>query len=72
MSTIVVESDNPNDSVTDIEEKLEKAVSAVIEQREGKQFTDLFLKKHKEKADKIVQKVFVNMISEIDKVLKGD
>lgn len=72
MSKIIIESSDKNDSVTDIEEKLEKAVDTIRLQRERKEFTDVFLKAQKDQADKIVASVFESMISEISKVLKGD
>lgn len=72
MSKIIIESSDKNDSVTDIEEKLEKAVDIIRLQRERKEFTDVFLKAQKDQADKIVASVFESMISEISKVLKGD
>lgn len=71
MSKIIIESTNKNDSVTDIEEKLEKAYTSIQMQRENKQFSDVFLKSQKDKADKVVSSVFSNMIEEISEVLKG-
>lgn len=71
MSKIIIESTNKNDSVTDIEEKLEKAYTSIQMQRENKQFSDVFLKSQKGKADKVVSSVFSNMIEEISEVLKG-
>lgn len=71
MSKIVIESTNKSDSVTDIEEKLEKAVDSIRLQREKKEFSDVFLKAKKDQADKVVSAVFENMISEIAEVLKG-
>ena len=70
MKQLVIESTDKNDTITDIEEKLEKAMSAIIAQREGKQFTDNFLRYTKEKADVIVNKLFSNMVKEISEVLK--
>lgn len=73
MSKLIIESSDKNDSVTDIEEKLEKAVESIKLQREKKEFSDIFLKSEKDKADKVVSAVFDSMISEISKVLKdGD
>lgn len=72
MSKIIIESSDKNDSVTDIEEKLEKAVDSIRLQREKREFTDVYLKDRKEQADKIVSSVFENMISEISLVLRGD
>ena len=71
MSKIVIESTNKSDSVTDIEEKLEKAVDSIRLQREKKEFSDVFLKAKKDQADKVVSLVFENMVSEIAEVLKG-
>lgn len=71
MSKIIIESTNKNDSVTDIEEKLEKAYTSIQMQRENKQFSDVFLKSQKDKADKVVYSVFSSMIEEISEVLKG-
>lgn len=73
MSKLIIESSDKNDSVTDIEEKLEKAVESIRLQREKKEFSDIFLKSEKDEADKVVSAVFDSMISEISKVLKdGD
>ena len=69
MSKIIVESTDKNDSVTDIEEKLEKAYSSIQMQRENKQFSDVYLKSQKDKADKVVSSVFHSMIEEIADVL---
>lgn len=70
MPKIIIESSDKRDTQVDIEEKLEKAMSAIIAQREGKQFTDNFLRETKEKADVIVNKLFSNMVKEISEVLK--
>lgn len=70
MSKIVIESSDKNDTPVQIEEKLQKAVESLQLQRENKQFTDLFLKSQKEKADIVVSKVFNNMIEEIVQILK--
>ena len=67
--TIIVESSNKNDSPVDIEEKLEKAYSAITLQRENKVFTDSFLKARKAYADKTVKEVFQHMIEEIANVI---
>lgn len=71
MSKIVIESTNKSDSVTDIEEKLEKAVDSIRLQREKKEFSDVFLKAKKDQADKVVSAVFENMVLEIAEILKG-
>lgn len=62
---IIIESSDKNDSPVDIEEKLEKAYTAITLQREKKSFSDSFLKAKKSNADKIVKKVFQHMIEEI-------
>ena len=72
MSHIIIESTNKNDSPTDIEEKLEKAVSAIKLQRENKSFPDKLLKDKMDKADVVVNKLFSNMIDEIAGVLLKD
>lgn len=69
MPKIIIESSDKRDTQVDIEEKLEKAVYAIREQREGKQFTDNFLRETKEKADVVVNKLFSNMVKEINEVL---
>lgn len=70
MSKITIESTNSKDSIVDIEEKLEKAVEMLKLQRERKEFSDVFLKAEKDKADKIVSAVFSSMVDEIEKILK--
>lgn len=69
MSKLIIESSNKGDSVTDIEEKLEKAVESLRLQREKKEFSDIYLKAQKDKADEIASQVFDSMISEISEVL---
>ena len=69
MSRLVIESTNKNDTDVDIEEKLQKAVDTLQMQRENKQFPDVFLKARKDKADKVVDQVFNNMIEEIAEVI---
>ena len=68
-NTIIIESSNKNDSPVDIEEKLEKAYTAITIQREKKVFSDRFLKARKSQVDKAVKHVFQNMIEEITKVI---
>ena len=68
---LIIESTNPNDSIIDIEEKLEKAVNSIQLQRENKQFSDVFLKQRKDESDRIVKKVVDNMFNEIEKVIQG-
>lgn len=70
MSKIIIESSNKQDTPADIEDKLEKAAESIRLQRETKQFSDLFLKSQKDKADKVVAKVLDNMCKEIENVLK--
>ena len=70
MKQLIIESTDKNDTITDIEEKLEKALSSIKLQRENKQFSDVFLKAQKDRADNIVSKVFDNMITEISNILK--
>lgn len=67
--TIIIESSDKNDSPVDIEEKLEKAYTAITLQREKKVFTDAFLKARKSHADKTVKKVFQHMIEEIAEII---
>lgn len=66
---IIIESSDKNDSPVDIEEKLEKAYTAITLQREKKVFNDLFLKSRKAQADKVVKKVFQHMIEEIAEII---
>ena len=68
---MIIESTNKSDSPADIEDKLEKAISVIQEQRENKQFSDFFLKERKDRADEIVHKTFESMINQISKVLKA-
>lgn len=70
MKQLIIESTDKNDTITDIEEKLEKALSSIKLQRENKQFSDVFLKAQKDRADNIVSKVFDNMVTEISDILK--
>lgn len=62
---IIIKSTNPSDTSVDIEEKLEKAMTAIQAQRENKQFSDLFLRDKKKEADEVVSAVFASMIEEI-------
>lgn len=70
MSKLIIESSNKNDSVVDIEEKLEKAVESLRLQREQKDLSDVFLKSQKDLAGKMVAAIFNSMVSEISDVLK--
>jgi hypothetical protein len=71
MSNITIESSNPHDTPVEIEEKLEKAYTAVKNNREAnhRDFNDRYLQSKKVTADMVVTKVFKNMISEINTVL---
>lgn len=66
---LIIQSTDTKDTPVDIEEKLEKAMTAIQAQREQKEFGDLFLRDQKKTADGIVQAVFANMVDEIAKVL---
>jgi len=66
---IVIKSTDPSDTSVDIEEKLEKAMTAIQAQRENKQFSDLFLRDKKKEADEVVSAVFASMIEEINDTL---
>ena len=70
MKQLIIESTDKNDTITDMEETLEKALSSIKLQRENKQFSDVFLKDQKDRADNIVSKVFDNMVTEISNILK--
>lgn len=70
MSKLVIESTNKHDTPADIEDKLEKALSTIQLQREKRQFSDVFLKDEMEKADRVVNAVFENMLNEIAEVLE--
>lgn len=68
-NTIIIESSNKNDSPVDIEEKLEKAYTAITLQREKKVFSDKFLKARKSQVDKVVKHVFQHMVEEIANII---
>lgn len=70
MSKLIIESSNKQDSPADIEDKLEKAFTSIQMQREKKEFSDVYLKSQKDRADKVVSSLFNNMIEEISEVLK--
>lgn len=65
----MIQSTNFQDSPANIEDKLEKAMSAVITQRERKELNDEFLRSQKSQADTIVSLVFHNMVQDIEKIL---
>lgn len=69
MNKLKITSDIPM-SKMELEEELIKAGKSVALQHEKKEFTDLYLKDHKTKVAKAVKLVFVNMLNEINKVLK--
>lgn len=69
MSTIIIQSTNTKDTPVDIEEKLEKAVDSIKLQRENKTLPDPYLKRQKDIADGVVDKVFDSMVEEISKAL---
>lgn len=69
--SIVVTSSNPSDTLTDIEERLQKAVSAMKEQQESRQLPDKFLMTQHQSAAKIVDQTINSMLDEIADVLNG-
>lgn len=69
MKTITIESTNPSDTSSEIEEILQKAVSALQVQRESRPLKDTILQEEVEKLDIIFDKVINNMINKIDEVL---
>ena len=71
MSKLVVKSSDANDSPADIEDKLEKAFNSIQLQRDKKEFSDVFLKSEKDKADSIILNVFESLISELANVLSS-
>lgn len=52
-----------------LEEELVKAGKSIELQQEKKEFTDKYLKTHKDKVAKAVHLVFVSMLNEIGKAL---
>lgn len=71
MSKLVVKSSDVSDSPADIEDKLEKAFNSIQLQRDKKEFSDVFLKSEKDKADSIILNVFESLISELANVLSS-
>lgn len=71
MSKLVVKSSDSSDSPADIEDKLEKAFNSIQLQRDKKEFSDVFLKSEKDKADSIILKVFDSLVSELANVLSS-
>ena len=70
MSKLTITSDAPM-SKQQLEEELVKAGKSVELQQEKKEFTDLYLKDHKNKVSKAVSLVFLSMLNEINKTLGG-
>lgn len=70
MSKLTVTSDVPM-SKQQLEEELVKAGKSIELQQEKKEFTDRYLKAHKDKVAKAVHLVFVSMLNEINKTLGG-
>lgn len=71
MSKLVVKSSDSSDSPADIEDKLEKAFNSIQLQRDKKEFSDVFLKSEKDKADSIILKVFDSLVSELANVISS-
>lgn len=71
MAKLVVKSSDSSDSPADIEDKLEKAFNSIQLQRDKKEFSDVFLKSEKDKADSIILNVFESLISELANVLSN-
>lgn len=71
MSKLVVKSSDVSDSPADIEDKLEKAFNSIQLQRDKKEFSDVFLKSEKDKADSIILNVFESLISELANILSS-
>lgn len=70
MKKVSIQSSNPNDTAADIEDFIEKAYTSVTKAREGKDFTDEFLKETKKQKTQIVEKILNNMVDEIIEELK--
>lgn len=70
MSKLTITSDAPM-SKQQLEEELVKAGKSIELQQEKKEFTDRYLKAHKDKVSKAVHLVFVSMLNEINKTLGG-
>lgn len=69
---IVVMSSNKSDTSVDIEEKLQKAVSALKQQQESRQLPDIFLKTQCHTTAQMVDQIMTNMLDEIAEVLTED
>lgn len=70
MSKLTITSDAPM-SKQQLEEELVKAGKSIELQQEKKEFTDRYLKAHKDKVSKAVHLVFISMLNEINKTLGG-
>lgn len=68
---VTVVSSNKADSPLDIQEKLQKAVSAMKAQQESRTLPDEFLMTQHTDATKLVEHTFNSMMSEIAEVLNG-
>lgn len=71
MKKLTITSSNKHDNPDDIVNKLEKAISAIQSHQPQRHFTDPFLKATKSNADTVVDKLFSNMLTEIQAVLTG-
>lgn len=70
MSKLTITSDAPM-SKQQLEEELVKAGKSIELQQEKKEFSDKYLKAHKDKVSKAVHLVFISMLNEINKTLGG-
>ena len=69
MPKIVVQSTDPKDTPADLSIKLEKALTAMKAQQEGRQFKDPYLRGIQEQTDKVVNKIWERMVSEIAAII---
>ena len=70
MRKVVIESTNLTDTAQDIEEMLQKAVTALNDKRENRPMKDEFLKEQIQTIDNIFKKVMDNMVSELQEAVK--
>lgn len=70
MSKLIITSDI-HMSKHQLEEELVKAGKSIELQHEKKEFTDMYLKAHKDRVSKAVHLVFMSMLNEINKTLGG-
>ena len=70
MKQLVIESSNLNDTPSEIEEMLQKAVSTLQSQRENRPIKDPFLQEQIKIRDEMFHKVMNNMVSELKEVIK--